>query len=110
MRNYFKKLKYSSVCFEKHDAERHLHAQVWYDKETNKGDIMKTIRDRICKDEVSDWDNSQKKHAVKIKICYNSWFDNYCADNEEKGEPTELQWITIVKYLSFCGPVTCHID
>ena len=54
---------------------------------------MKTIRDRICKDEVSDWDNSQKKHAVKIKICYNSWFDNYCADNEEKGEPTELQWI-----------------
>jgi len=69
---YFKKLKYSSVCFEKHDAERHLHAQVWYDKETNKGDIMKTVRDRICKDEVSDWDNSQKKHAVKINICYNS--------------------------------------
>lgn len=91
---WFEKLTYSSVCFEKQDEARHLHAQVWYDeKDKKKGDLMKGLRDRICKDEIIDWDTSQKQKCVKICYAYNSWFENYCKDNEEKGEPTDIRWI-----------------
>eukprot|EP01052_Picozoa_sp_SAG31_P016393 SAG31_NODE_1085_length_10006_cov_34.511154_1_plen_181_part_00 len=53
---------------------------------------MKALRDRICKDEIVDWDAAQKKSCCKIFFAYNSWFENYCLENEEKGEPTDIRW------------------
>ena len=89
---YFSKFEYSSVCFEKTGADRHLHAQVWFNDPKVKGDLMKQIRDRILAKTVPDWDNAQKKVACKIKIAYNDWFENYCAENETKGDPLELKF------------------
>lgn len=81
--SYFSKFEYASYIFEKEAEARHFHGQLWLPELKTKGDIKKQML-RFGESCIVDWDLAQKKVAICVCICYNSWFDNYCLENELK--------------------------
>lgn len=77
-----KTANYYQVVSEKSGVERHLHIQLWFDDKKKKGDVKRKF-ERILSKEMF-WDADHKRHAIKIKICYNDWILNYCEENELK--------------------------
>jgi hypothetical protein len=77
-----KTANYYQIVSEKDGCERHFHIQLWFDDKKKKGDIKKKF-ERILSKEMF-WDVDHKRHAIKIKICYNDWILNYCEENELK--------------------------
>lgn len=82
---YCKKCEFYSYVFEKENEARHCHIQLYFEESKYKGDIKKQFT-RICEANIPDWDLAQKKFCVNIKICYNNWIENYCAENDIKTE------------------------
>lgn len=76
------------IVAEKEGVERHIHAQIWNNVSLRKGDLKKKLT-RICEKE-EWWDVYHKRYCIDINICYNDWLDNYCIDNETKGDPVEI--------------------
>lgn len=75
---------------EKEDEKRHIHAQVWMDTPRTRSDMKKRV-ERLCEKQ-EWWDTFHKMNTIKIKICYNDWYDGYLENNEEKelgGEVSE---------------------
>lgn len=77
-----KTANYYQIVSEKDGCERHFHIQLWFDDKKKKGDIKRKF-ERILSKEIF-WDVDHKRHAIKIKICYNDWIMNYCEENELK--------------------------
>ena len=77
-----KTANYYHAVAEKTGIERHIHAQLWFDNPKQKGNIKKDYT-RILEREPF-WDQDHKRHSIKIKMCYNDWFDGYCIDNDDK--------------------------
>lgn len=81
------KCTYSFAVLEKSEHERHLHAQIWLDKERARGDICKQIQ-RICERTIEDWDQSQLKVLRQgVRIAYSDWYLDYLAENDLKTTP-----------------------
>lgn len=77
-----KTAEYYQVVSEKSGIERHFHIQLWFNDAKKKGDVKRKF-ERILSKEIF-WDVDHKRHAIKIKVCYNDWILNYCAENELK--------------------------
>jgi len=69
------------------DAEaRHAHIQIWCDTPTTKGDANKKL-ERVLAKVISDWNPAQQKVLRSgTKIAYSDWVENYCIQNDLKGE------------------------
>lgn len=74
---WIKKQTYGAYVFEKEDAERHIHAQIWLSEERTKGNVMKPLRKMLDRCYLPD--EYIAKHAICIKPAYNDDFiDEYC--------------------------------
>ena len=81
------KCSYSFAVLEKSANERHLHAQIWLEKERARGDICKQVQ-RICERTIEDWDQSQLKVLRQsVRIAYSDWYLDYLAENDLKTTP-----------------------
>lgn len=77
-----KTANYYHAVAEKDGIERHIHAQLWFNEKKQKGNVKKDYT-RIM-EKFDFWDVDHKRHSIKIKMCYNDWYDGYCLDNDDK--------------------------
>lgn len=87
VKKWLPKCDYGFAVLEKDGVERHLHAQLWFEKERARGDINKQVQ-RICERTIKDWDNAQLKVLRSgTRIAYSDWYNDYLAENENKSSP-----------------------
>lgn len=80
--NKFKKSKYYIyVVTEKEGTERHIHAQIWYDKPTPKGVVSKFLSREFPK--LWSADEYILKVALDVRVVFNhDWMQQYCQKDE----------------------------
>ena len=85
----FKRHGHVYMVTEKEGTERHIHAQIWYDKPVTKGVVTKFLSREFPK----LWDASDYiiKVALDVRIVFNhDWMEKYCT----KGE--HICWLNVL--------------
>lgn len=86
LEKYCKTFPHYQMVLEGQNESRHAHIQIWLDNPTTKGDANKKL-ERVCSRCYDDWDQAQQKVLRSgTKIAYNDWLENYCIQNDIKGE------------------------
>ena len=91
---WIRKQQYGAYVFEKEDtpAEKHIHAQVWYDEPRTKGSIHRQMT-RLIK-ETCHPSTYIIKYAVCVKIAYN---DDFLEQYMVKEEDDEKKKYSVIK-------------
>lgn len=90
IKKWLHKCDHAFAVLEKSDNERHMHAQVWFEKGKARGDVCKQVQ-RICERTIEEWDTAQLKILRQgVKIAYSDWYLDYLAENESKDAPNIL--------------------
>lgn len=86
LKKYCKSFPFYQMVLEGENESKHAHIQIWSETPTTKGDTNKKI-ERVCAKAYEDWDqNQQKVLRSGTKIAYSDFIENYCIDNDLKGE------------------------
>lgn len=90
LEKYCKSFPHYQMVLEGENESRHAHLQIWTDIPTTKGDANKKL-ERVCSRSYEDWDQAQRKVLRQgTKIAYNDFIENYCIQNDLKGESNIL--------------------
>lgn len=86
LKKYCKSFPFYQMVLEGENESKHAHIQIWSETPTTKGDTNKKL-ERVCAKAYEDWDQNQcKVLRTGTKIAYSDWIENYCVDNDLKGE------------------------
>lgn len=93
---WIERAPYWSYTYEMEAESRHLHAQLWFSKQTTLDNIRKALY-RIGKANDPDWGNaSQKVQASGVRIAYSDWVEYLSKDNSPTSklpeDPTHEDW------------------
>lgn len=87
LNKYAESQDHAFAVVEKEAADRHWHAQFWFNNARARGQIAEAMA-RICERTIEDWSKPQLKVLRNgVRIAYSDWHLSYLSDNEEKEAP-----------------------